>query len=102
MVMKKVEEMFGLPSLERVTALIPDDKRLRLVKDILASAERLAKGASPEILSSVLEVLRLVGEMPESKLAEVSAILRRVERLSKAMPESLASLIGGHEVAKGC
>lgn len=79
----------NLPSLKEVNEVfsnLPDEKRLRLVLEIMSQAEKL--GQSRTDLAIVRDIVKEIANTPEGKLQEVTEILKRVERLAKTLPLS--------------
>lgn len=94
MVMEKVERALGLPSLNKVAQSLdkfPDAKQLKLIKDVLTVAERVAM-TGPE-LEKIADLIREINSMPIEKLEKLERILRRIEGIMKKAPQELISFL---------
>ncbi|MBA7468184.1 hypothetical protein ES707_03425 [subsurface metagenome] len=95
-ILRSLEKKLGLPSLDSVSRSLnqfPDAKQLKLIKDVLTVAERVASTA-PE-LDKVAELIREINSMPTEKLEKVEKVLKRVERIMKTAPQELTSFLSG-------
>lgn len=94
MVLRAVEKKLGLPSLKEVSQTlqnIPEEKKLRLVKQVLDSAAKV-KG-SPEELQTLLELIRLIISADMEQLTAVRDITANLVKLAKLLPkEGLSQL----------
>lgn len=91
--LRKIEQSFGLPPLTQVSEVIrslPDEKKLRLVKQVLDSATKV-KG-SPEELRMVLDLIRLITATNMEQLTAVRDILANLAKLVKLLPKDLKQL----------
>ncbi|MBA7480417.1 hypothetical protein ES707_15871 [subsurface metagenome] len=89
-----IEEKLGLPSLSTIFQSLekfPDTTRLRLIKDILISAERVSK-VGPE-LDKVVELIVEVNSMPIEKLDKLEKLLRRLEKVMKNAPSEIMEFL---------
>jgi len=94
MVMKRLEETFGLPPLSEIGKTIerfPDQKQLKAIKEVLTIAERVAEKA-PE-LDQVVLLVKEINSMPTDKLKDLEKILKRIERIIKTAPQDLMEFI---------
>lgn len=95
MVLKKIEDAFGLPKLSEIAETLerfPDEKQVNSIKELLTVAERVSKNA-PE-LDQVVLLIREINSMPIDKLKELQTILKSIERIIKAAPEDLVEFLG--------
>ena len=91
-IFKQIEEKFGLPSLSRISEVlkqIPDERKLRLVKQIIDSATKI-KG-SPEELELLLELIRLITMVDIEQLKAVKSITANLLKLVKLLPKEIAT-----------
>jgi len=89
-----IEEKLGLPPLSQVTETLqkfPDMPRLRLIKSILETCERLSR-TSPE-LEKVVILVNLIADTPTEKLEKLEKVLKRIEGIMKKAPEELLSFL---------
>lgn len=94
MVMKKLEHALGLPELSKVAESFdnfPDAKQLKVIKDVLTIAERVAQSA-PE-LDKVVMLIKEINSMPIEKLEKLEKVLKRIESILKKAPEELLSFL---------
>ena len=101
MVMEKIaeaarefEKKTGAPALSKLVETVeklPDERRLRLIKEMLVVAERVSKTA-PE-LDKVVDLIHELNSVPIEKLEKLEKLLRRIEKLIKAAPEELLSFV---------
>jgi len=90
----EVERKLGLPPLSQVTETLqkfPDMPRLRLIKSILETCERLSR-ASPE-LEKVVTLVNLIADTPTEKINSLEKVLKRIEGIMKKAPEELLSFL---------
>jgi len=93
-ILSEVERKLGLPPLSRVSESFekfPDARQLKLIKEVLTVAERVAK-TGPE-LEKVVVLIREINSMPVEKLEKVEKILKRVESIMKKAPEELLGFL---------
>ena len=86
--LKSIEEKFGLPSLTQVSEVLkalPDERKLRLVKQILDSLAKL-KG-SPEELQMALELVRLIAGASMEQLNAIRDITANLVKLARYLPK---------------
>lgn len=91
--LRKIEQSFGLPPLTQVSEVLrslPDEKKLRLVKQVLDSATKV-KG-SPEELRMVLDLIRLITATNMEQLTAVRDILANLAKLVRLLPKDLKQL----------
>ena len=91
-----IEEKLGLPPLSKVTETLqkfPDMPRLRLIKSILETCERLSQ-TSPE-LEKVVTLVNLIADTPTEKINSLEKVLKRIEGIMKKAPEELLSFLTG-------
>lgn len=91
---KEFENRTGLPPLSRFVETfdkVPDGKRLKLIRDVLNSAERVSRTA-PE-LGKVIELIQELNSIPIEKLEKLEKLLKRIEKLIKTAPEELLSFL---------
>ena len=93
---REAERKFGLPPLSRMAETLeklPDEKRLKLIREVLVTAEKVSQSA-PE-LDKVIGLIREINSLPMDKLEKVEKVLKRVEKIMKAAPEELLSFLTG-------
>ncbi|MBA7610096.1 hypothetical protein ES703_17301 [subsurface metagenome] len=91
---KEAEKKLGLPPLSKFIETIdklPDERRLKLIKEVLVTAERVSQSA-PE-LEKIIDLIREINSIPIDKLNKVDKILKRIEKIMKAAPEELMSFL---------
>ncbi|GAI65133.1 unnamed protein product [marine sediment metagenome] len=91
---KEAERRFGLPPLSKFAETIenlPDERRLRLIKEMLVVAERVSHTA-PE-LDKVVNLIHELNSVPIEKLEKLEKLLRRIEKLIKTAPEELLNFV---------
>ena len=91
---KEAERRFGLPPLSKVTESLdkfPDAKQLRLIKEVLETAERVSL-TTPE-LDKVVSLIREINSMPIEKLEKLEKLLKRIEKIMKTAPQDLLEFI---------
>ena len=89
-----VENKLGLPPLSQMAGALdkfPDARQLRLIKDVLASAEKVSQNA-PE-LDKVAALIREINSMPIEKLEKLEKLLKRIERIMKNAPQDLLEFL---------
>jgi len=93
-VLRAFEKKLGLPSLKEVAQTlerVPEEKKLRLVKQILDSATKV-KG-NPEELQMVLELVNLITSADMEQLTAIKDITANLVKLIKLLPkEGLSQL----------
>lgn len=93
-ILSEIEERFGLPKLSQVADSLqrfPDRNQLKLIKDVLESAERVSKTA-PE-LDKVMLLIREINSMPTEKLEKLEKVLKRIEGIMKKAPQELMDFV---------
>ena len=91
---KEAERKFGLPPISKFVETIdklPDERRLKLIKEVLVVAERVSQSAPS--LEKVIDLIREINSMPVEKLEKVEKVLKRIEKIMKAAPEELMSFL---------
>ena len=92
--LSQLEDKLGLPKLTKVADSLqrfPDARSLKLIKDVLETAERVARTA-PE-LDKLLDIIREINSMPMDKLVKLEKVLRRIEVIIKSAPQDLLGFI---------
>jgi len=93
-VAKEAEEKLGLPPLSRLAESLeklPDERQLKLIKEVLVIAERVSQSA-PE-LDKVISLIHELNSVPAEKLSQLEKLLKRIEKIMKAAPEELVSFL---------
>lgn len=91
---REAERKLGLPPLSKLAESLdklPDEKQLRLIKELLTVAERVSHSA-PE-LDQVIRLIREINSMPIEKLEKVERVLKRIEGIMKKAPQELLEFI---------
>jgi DNA-binding transcriptional regulator GbsR (MarR family) len=91
---KDFERKFGLPPLSKFVETIdrlPDERRLKLIEEVLVVAERVSQRA-PE-LDKVIGLVREINSMPIEKLEKLEKVLKRIEKVMKAAPQELLNFL---------
>ena len=91
---KEFEKRTGVPPLSKVTETLekfPDTKQLRMLKEVLTVADRLAQSA-PE-LDKIAMLIREINSMPMEKLEKLERILKRIEKIIKTAPKDLMEFL---------
>ena len=91
---REAERKLGLPPLSKIAESLeklPDERQLKLIKEVLVIAERVSQSA-PE-LDKVIGLIREINSLPMDKLEKVEKVLKRVEKIMKAAPEELMSFL---------
>ena len=89
-----IEEKLGLPSITKVAEGLqkfPDMPRLRVIKSILDTCERLSR-TSPE-LEKVITLVNLIADTPTEKLEKLEKILKQANKLLKDAPNELLNFL---------
>jgi uncharacterized protein Yka (UPF0111/DUF47 family) len=85
-----IEDKLGLPRLSKVIETVdklPDSKRLKAIKEILDTAERVSQ-AVPE-LDKIVSLITVLNELPLEKLKGLEKALKRIEAIIDKAPEDL-------------
>ena len=93
-ILSEIEDKFGLPKLSKVTETLdrfPDEKQLRLIKEVLVAAERISQNA-PE-LDKVVMLIQEINSMPVDKLDKLEKLLKRIEKIMKHAPQDLLGFL---------
>lgn len=91
---KEAERRLGLPPLAKLTESLdkfPDARQLRLIKEVLETAEKVSLTA-PE-LDKVVALIREINSMPIEKLEKLEKLLKRIERIMKHAPQDLLGFL---------
>ena len=91
---REAERKLGLPPLSKLVESLdklPDERRLKLIKEVLALAERVSKTA-PE-LDQVVTLIKEINSMPVEKLEKLEKVLKRIEGIMKKAPQELMSFL---------
>lgn len=91
---REAERKFGLPPLSKIAESLnklPDERQLRLIKDVLTVAERVSHTA-PE-LDQVIRLIKEINSMPVEKLEKLEKVLKRIEAIMKKAPQELLNLL---------
>lgn len=95
MVLARVEKRLGLPSLDKVPEVVDliktldsiHAKKLEQILEILTLVKELQQTSGSEGLGLAVELVRLVGEIPDQRIKQLSLLLQRAERMAKS-PEA--------------
>ena len=90
----QIEEKLGLPPIAQVAEGLqkfPDMPRLRLIKNILETCERLSH-TSPE-LEKVVTLVNLIADTPTDKLEKLEKVLRQANKLVAHAPNELLGFL---------
>lgn len=91
MVMRQIEQKLGLPPLIQVSDVLknlPDERKLRLVKQILDSAVKVKGG--PEELETLLQVIRLISSASVEQLTAIRDITANLLKLVRLLPKGMS------------
>jgi hypothetical protein len=91
---REAERKFGLPPLSKFVETVeklPDERRLKLIKEMLVVAERVSQTA-PE-LDKVIGLIREINSIPIEKLNQLEKVLKRIEGIIKKAPQELLSFL---------
>ena len=91
---KEFERKTGLPPLSKFVETVdklPDERRLKLIKEVLVVAERVSQSA-PE-LEKVIDLIREINSMPVEKLEKLEKVLKRIEGIIKKAPQELLGFL---------
>ncbi|HUV56176.1 MAG TPA: hypothetical protein VMV84_02980 [Dehalococcoidales bacterium] len=89
-----LEDKLGLPPLGKIAEGLqkfPDMPRLRVIKSILESCERLSL-ASPE-LEKVVTLVNLIADTPTEKLEKLEKVLKEANKLVAKAPKELLEFL---------
>lgn len=92
--LSKLEKTLGLPPLSQVAEGLqkfPDMPRLRLIKSILDTCERLSQ-TSPE-MEKVVTLVNLIADTPTEKLEKLEKVLKQANRLVAHAPNELLEFL---------
>jgi len=91
---KEFENRTGVPPLSKLVETfdkVPDEKRLKLIRDVLNSAERVSRTA-PE-LGKVIELIQELNSIPIEKLEKLGKVLKGIEKILNKAPKELMSFL---------
>jgi len=91
---REAERKFGLPPLSKFVETVeklPDERRLKLIKEMLVVAERVSQTA-PE-LDKVIGLIREINSIPIEKLNQLEKVLKRIEGIIKKAPQESLSFL---------
>jgi hypothetical protein len=91
-ILENIEKKLGLPPLEDISKVlqkIPDERRLKLLKQVLDSAYKV-KGSEEE-LAVVAKLVDVIAGVPTEKLVVLRDILKELNKLSRALPKEALS-----------
>jgi len=91
---REAERKFGLPPLSKLAESLeklPDERRLRLIKEVLTVAERVSQSA-PE-LDKIVALISEINSMPIEKLEKLEKVLKRIEGIMKKAPQELLEFL---------
>ncbi|MBA7654145.1 hypothetical protein ES703_62020 [subsurface metagenome] len=89
-----IEKKLGLPPLSQVAETLqkfPDMPRLRLIKSILETCERLSQ-TSPE-LEKIVALVNLIADTPTDKLEKLEKVLKQANKLVAKAPNELLEFL---------
>jgi len=89
-----IEGKLGLPPLGKVAEVLqkfPDMPRLRLIKSILETCERLSH-TSPE-LEKIVTLVNLIADTPTDKLEKLEKVLKEANKLVAKAPNELLQFL---------
>jgi len=93
-ILSTIEEKLGLPPLSKVAETmqkLPDMPRLRLIKSMLETCERLSH-TSPE-LEKVVALVNLIADTPTEKLEKLEKVLKQANKLVAKAPTELLEFL---------
>lgn len=88
--LNRLEKTLGLPPLTKVVETVnnlPDNKRLKAIREILEIAERVSQ--SVQELDKVVSLITILNELPLEKLKGLEKVLKRIEAIIDKAPEDL-------------
>jgi len=91
---KDFERKTGFPPLSKFVETVdklPDERRLRLILEVLVTAERVAKTA-PE-LDKVINLIHEINSVPLERLKQLEKLLKRIEGIMKKAPQELLDFL---------
>lgn len=92
--LSELEKKLGLPPLSQIAEGLqrfPDMPRLRLIKSILETCERLSR-TSPE-LDKIATLVSLIADTPTDKLEKLTEVLKRANKLVAKAPSELLEFL---------
>lgn len=93
-VAREFERKTGAPPLAKFAETIeklPDERRLKAIKEVLTVAERVSQ-AAPE-LDKVIDLIHELNSVPLDKLERLEKVLKRIEKILKTAPEELVGFL---------
>ena len=97
---REFEKKTGAPALSKLADLgklsetinkLPNTRQLKLIYELLVTAERVSKTA-PE-LDKVISLINEVNAIPADKLEKLEKVLKRIEGILKNAPEELLGFL---------
>lgn len=101
MVLKRLGEAIGLPDVADVKEVLqnlPDEKRLRLVRDIVSTVERLKAGEGE--LQAVFGMVSIIATVEPERLESVKEITNNLVKITKALPPDFLANLPIKEIAE--
>ncbi len=92
--LRSLETKLGLPPISQVAEGLqkfPDMPRLRVIKSILDTCERLSR-TSPE-LEKVVTLVNLIADTPTDKLEKLEKVLKQANKLVAHAPNELLEFL---------
>lgn len=93
---EKLEKFLGLPPLSQLGEALekfPDIQQLKLIKEVLDKAERIAGTGVVAQLGNVSDIIKEINSMPLEKLKELERVLKRFEKIMKTAPGELTQFL---------
>jgi hypothetical protein len=105
MVLKKVfedvEKSLGLPKISDIGEALknmPDEKKLRLIRDIITGLERLKAGQ--EELQLALSLVYIISTTDTERIQAIKEITGNLVKLARYLPKDLLAKLPIQEIAK--
>ena len=92
--LRTIEQKLGLPPLSEVAETMqkfPDMPRLRIIKSIVETCERLSCTA-PE-LEKIVTLVNLIADTPSEKLEKLEKVLKQANKLVEKSPSELLEFL---------
>ncbi len=93
-IIQRLEGKLGLTPLSKLADSLdkfPDVRQLRLIKEVLETAERVSKSV-PDLDKMVALVVE-INSMPMDKLAKLEKILTKIESIIRKAPDQLVEFL---------